>query len=420
MRISPFKFRSRRLTALRFAGLSLLTVLLLLPTSLFARTSQATLSRERRSRLHVSAHPRVSRRHVTAVRRRHSVAATHSARLHRHGHWTRTSRHRAEADLNNVRTHTSPVNSAAARAEDAAASASELDMAPAPGLMAPASESNAGSPANASIRDLPFFPTAVPQYMPVALRGSHEVLVHQNIIADVEGLSRIENDAQLGAMVRAGELVALPASSALLVDPRLPSNRRYCRTWTAKFLRDLSRAHEKVFGDPLQLTSAVRTIEFQRHLAHYNGNAAPAYGDTASPHLTGQAIDLGKKGMSRHEVAWMRAVLGRLQAAGKLDVEEEFKQACFHISVYKTYAPHVPLPAIQVADGEPASMEGAPPSDSAIGGLTPSVQTVSAPVQQRRTSHAHHSSAVAVRRASVRRRHRRHRAAMALLAARMR
>lgn len=426
MRISPFKFRSRRLTALRFAGLSLLTVLLLLPTSLFARTSQATLSRERRSRLHVSAHHRVSRRHVTAVRRRHSVAARHSARLHRHGRRTRartrtrTRRHRAEADLNNVRTHTSPVNTAAARAEDAAASASELDMAPAPGLIATAAESNAGSPANASQRDLPFFPTAVPQYMPVALRGSHEVLVHQNIIADVEGLSRIENNAQLGAMVRAGELVALPASSALMVDPRLPSNRRYCRTWTAKFLGDLSRAHEKVFGDPLQLTSAVRTIEFQQHLAHYNGNAAPAYGDTASPHLTGQAIDLGKKGMSRHEVAWMRAVLGRLQAAGKLDVEEEFKQACFHISVYKTYAPHVPLPAIQVADGEPASMEGTPPSDSAIGGLTPSVQTVSAPVQQRRTAHAHRSSAVAVRRASVRRRHRRHRAAMALLAARMR
>ena len=42
--------------------------------------------------------------------------------------------------------------------------------------------------------------------MPVALRGSHEVLVHQNIIADVEGLSRIQDDAQLSAMVRSGDL----------------------------------------------------------------------------------------------------------------------------------------------------------------------------------------------------------------------
>jgi hypothetical protein len=33
----------------------------------------------------------------------------------------------------------------------------------------------------------------------------------------------------------------------------------------------------------------------------------------------------------------MRAYLLPLQTAGKIDVEEEFKQSCFHISVYKTY-----------------------------------------------------------------------------------
>jgi hypothetical protein len=27
---------------------------------------------------------------------------------------------------------------------------------------------------------------------------------------------------------------------------------------------------------------------------------------------------------------------------GKLDVEEEFQQACFHISVYRTYLPSLP------------------------------------------------------------------------------
>lgn len=193
---------------------------------------------------------------------------------------------------------------------------------------------------NAAIRDVQAFSLSVPGRMPLALRGSHEILIHQNMIADVEGLNRIENDAQLGEMVRSGDLVALPASPALAVDERLPLNRRYCRPWTAKFLADISRAHEQVFGSPLQLTSAVRTVNFQRHLARYNGNAAPAYGETASPHLTGQAIDIGKKGMTHHEVAWMRSVLGELQNSGKLDVEEEFEQACFHISVYKSYAPH--------------------------------------------------------------------------------
>jgi hypothetical protein len=35
----------------------------------------------------------------------------------------------------------------------------------------------------------------------------------------------------------------------------------------------------------------------------------------------------------------MRRRLAELEAAGKIDVEEEFKQACFHITVYKNYVP---------------------------------------------------------------------------------
>lgn len=425
MRISPHKFRSGWPLAARFAGLSLLIVLLLVPVSSFATTTQATLNRQRRNRRpHPSAH-HVARRHRSArIHARHSVPRRQSAHLHRtarHRRRTRARRHRVEADLDNIRTHTSLANTPVATAAEAASTASELETTPPPALMTPPAESNSNSPANAARRDLPVFQTLVPRYMPAALRGSHEVLVHQNIIADVEGLSRIQNDAQLRAMVQSGDLVALPASSALVIDPRLPINRRYSRPWTAKFLRDLSRAHERVFGHPLQLTSAVRTIHFQEHLAHYNGNAAPAYGDTASPHLTGQAIDLGKKGMSLHEVAWMRAVLGQLQAAGKLDVEEEFEQACFHISVYKTYAPHSTLPATLVAGDEPAPAEIAQPQNSAIGRLAqPAVQPVSEPVEHHSSAHARRYSSHAQRRAAVRRRRRHHRAAMSLLAARMR
>jgi hypothetical protein len=275
---------------------------------------------------------------------------------------------------------------------------------------------------NVARSNLSFFNEVIPSYMPAALRGSHEVLVHQNIIADVEGLSRIQNDAQLSAMVHSGELVALPASSGLAIDPRLPFNRRYCRPWVAKFLSDLSRAHERIFGYPLQLTSAVRTVNFQRHLAYYNGNAAPTAGDTASPHLTGEAVDLGKKGMSRREIAWMRAVLGQLQESGKLDVEEEFEQACFHISVYKTYVPHNTLPARLIAS------DGASPADEvrtqdaaateAIGGL---VQPINEPVRRRvEVHHAHSYRAHSARRAAVHRRRRRHHSAMSLLAAGMR
>ncbi len=179
----------------------------------------------------------------------------------------------------------------------------------------------------------------IPRYAPAPLRGSHDVLVHQNIIADVEGLSRIQNDAQIREMLAEQRLVALPISATLRVDPRLPLNRRYCRPWTGKFLTDLAQEHAALFHRPIQVNSAVRTVAFQRHLERINGNAAPISGDTASPHLTGQAVDIGKKGMSMREIGWMRAYLGQLQDAGKLDVEEEFQQACFHISVYDTYDP---------------------------------------------------------------------------------
>lgn len=347
----------------------------------------------------------------------------------------RRRRHRVEVALDNARTHTAPGSDPTAtdRASLGDESVGSLETSAPPALVAvadnvgspiPTDSSNA-SPAAAANNTL-FFDASIPHYMPLPLRGSHEVLVHQNIVADVEGLSRIQNDEQLGVMVRSGDLVALPASSALEIDPRLPYNRRYCRAWTAKFLRDLSRAHDSIFGHPLQLTSAVRTIDFQRHLEHYNGNAAPAYGDTASPHLTGQAIDLGKKGMSLREIAWMREVLGRLQAAGKLDVEEEFEQACFHISVYRTYAPHSAAPTQLVAKNDvPTPAE----SSSSVGGVAvPSVEPTpvsyparaSAPVRRAvsyrhsRSYYFHHARRVVVHR------RRRHHRSMSLLAAGLR
>ena len=182
---------------------------------------------------------------------------------------------------------------------------------------------------------LPEHPLAIMNLPP--LRGTHESLVRQNTRAEQDGLLRVKDDVDLGALRHTGSLVGLPDTTAMHVDARLPMNRRYCRTWTGRFLNDLARAHYERFHKPLQVNSAVRTIEYQRHLLHINGNAAPAEGDVASPHLTGAAVDIAKKGLSPSEVAWMRSYLLPLQMAGKIDVEEEFKQSCFHISVYKAY-----------------------------------------------------------------------------------
>lgn len=265
-----------------------------------------------------SAHTRSARRHRT--RARHArLRRTHAASMRRH-----TTRHRV-----------SPKAAARTVAARDAVAAQEPIQEPS---VVGAVEETTQAPIRAHIQVQPRI-VPIPRYAPAPLRGSHDVLVHQNIIADVEGLSRIQNDAQIREMLAEQSLVALPVSATLQVDPRLPSNRRYCRPWTGKFLTDLAREHAALFHRPIQVNSAVRTVAFQRHLERINGNAASVSGDTASPHLTGQAVDIGKKGMSRQEIGWMRAYLGQLQDAGKLDVEEEFQQSCFHISVYDTYDP---------------------------------------------------------------------------------
>ena len=175
--------------------------------------------------------------------------------------------------------------------------------------------------------------------VPAALKGSHEILVRQNVMADEDGLGRIQDDADLERLRERKMLVPIPVVAGLQSDERLPSNRRYCRPWTAQFLAALARAHYARFHTALQVNSAVRTIEVQERLLMTNGNAAPVEGQTASPHLTGQAVDLAKHGLSLTEIAWLRGYLLPLIQAGKVDVEEEFQQACFHISVYRKYSP---------------------------------------------------------------------------------
>jgi len=174
------------------------------------------------------------------------------------------------------------------------------------------------------------------------LRGSLESLMRQNERDQAEGLVRIENDAQLEQLEASRDVIPVPASYSLRLNPDLPANRRYCRPWTARFLADLAHSHYARFHRSLQVNSAVRTVEYQRSLIAINGNAAPADGDIASPHLTGAAVDIGKKGMSFSELSWMRAWLLPMQTAGKIDVEEEFYQSCFHITVYRGYAPPPP------------------------------------------------------------------------------
>jgi hypothetical protein len=191
-----------------------------------------------------------------------------------------------------------------------------------------------------------------------SLRGSLASLQRQNARLESDGLERILDEDDLNSRIAHGLLTPLPESAKLLVNPSLPENRRYCRSWTARFLSDLAKEHAATFHRPFQVNSAVRTVEYQKRLMHTNGNAAAAEGDVVSPHITGATIDIGKQGMTSAELAWMRRQLLALQNAGKIDVEEEFEQACFHITVYKSYTAAHPVHK----DTQPALREASAPT----------------------------------------------------------
>ena len=194
------------------------------------------------------------------------------------------------------------------------------------------------APASGQIAELnrpPIFTGPVSRY---TLRGTHDSLVRQNARAEQDSLERIEDDADLQDRIARGMLVRVPDSGGLIVNPGLPEDRRYCRPWTADFLANLGRDYQAKFHKSLIVSSAVRTVEYQKRLMRTNHNAAEAEGDIVSPHLTGATIDIAKSGLSKKEMLWMRNQLLNYQNAGVLDVEEEFRQRCFHITVYKNYA----------------------------------------------------------------------------------
>jgi hypothetical protein len=181
---------------------------------------------------------------------------------------------------------------------------------------------------------------------------THESLLAQNVEIDRLGLPRIKNDRELNALVANGDLVPLPVGVHLIVDKHLPANRRFCRPWTAQFLTDLSDAFYEKFHEPVMVDSAVRTVEVQKKLRRWNGNAAPAEGDTASSHLAGLTVDLARRRMSKEQAQFVEQWLMPLYTRKLVEVEEEYRQFCFHIMVsgeYGKFIDTIPLDSTDVA-----------------------------------------------------------------------
>lgn len=314
----------------------------------------------------------------TAVRRRTAASKTPSTRMRR-AHYSRSHRRARFVPLATV-----PINRSAPQSDFTASAPVTDDGVPASTAATPAADpatmASGGNPLAAPPIEGATAPAVgqiaslkVPRvYGRYALRGTRDSLVRQNERVELESLERIEDDVDLQNRIASGALVRVPETSGLIVNPGLPEDRRYCRQWTADFLTDLSRAHQAQFHKPLIVSSAVRTVEFQKHLMRVNHNAADAEGDVVSPHLTGATIDIAKSGLSRREMQWMRDHLFAYQTAGVIDVEEEFRQRCFHITVYKNYSPasspegphHAPVPQSVPPDPSTATVSDEAPSQN--------------------------------------------------------
>jgi len=168
------------------------------------------------------------------------------------------------------------------------------------------------------------------------LRGSYESMLRQNEEIDRLELPRIADEVELAELEARRDLVPIEETDGVHIAIREASHR-YCRPWTHTFLQDLGEAYYQEFGQPIQVNSAVRTVEYQRKLRRRNGNAAPEAGDTASSHLGGLTVDINKRGLSRKQHDFIVDYLFNLREEGIIEVAEERRQPVFHIMISERY-----------------------------------------------------------------------------------
>jgi hypothetical protein len=169
------------------------------------------------------------------------------------------------------------------------------------------------------------------------LRGSHDSMTRQNEEIDRLQLPRIADQQQLLELERTGELVPIPESQSLRWSPAIQADKRYSRPWTNQFLQDMSESYYNQFHTPLQVNSAVRTMEQQQKLRRHNRNAAPEVGDLTSSHLAGTTVDLARRGLTQAQHQWIESYLKDLRDQQLIEAAEERRTLCFHVMVSDRY-----------------------------------------------------------------------------------
>jgi len=150
-----------------------------------------------------------------------------------------------------------------------------------------------------------------------SLRGSHASVSLMYRSAVRGGLDFYETTAELRRAVVRGELVQLNGNGNYVVsNVRTP----YVRPETRSFVLDLAADYRRTCGEPMVITSAVRTMS--RKLRNSS---------SLSVHPTGMAVDLRKP--SGRCLTWLRRTLLAAERRGAIEATEERRPPHFHVAV---------------------------------------------------------------------------------------
>lgn len=148
--------------------------------------------------------------------------------------------------------------------------------------------------------------------------------------AEEDGLRYLKDDREFLRLQSLGILVPLEDTPHLRVSGRhVPLKWRFVLPWTKAYLEALAAEFHGVFGRPLQVNSAVRTVAYQKAIARENQNAIV----DPPPHTTGATVDLAILTLAPEELGWLQMKLLADEAAGRIEATEETIRRCFDIMV---------------------------------------------------------------------------------------
>lgn len=158
----------------------------------------------------------------------------------------------------------------------------------------------------------------------------------QNIIADYYSMVRVKNTKDLAHLAEIGYLVPLEADAEtyFVRGYDIPPKYRYLEPDAKDFVEEFSQNYFTDIRNKAKISSATRTVGRQIGIRNteFREFAALAWGDRATVHTTGRAVDISKRVMSKKGVKWSRNYLRNEEEKGRIILIDEPGNV-FHVFV---------------------------------------------------------------------------------------